>query len=107
MKTFSLSMTSLSYFQWPTLDPVSLQRGFRTLSSLLSLDSGTNGSQFFITTVATPHLDGKHVVSGEVLDGKGLVRKIENLPTQSEKPTKDVVIVGMYREIPSTRFQPK
>jgi peptidyl-prolyl isomerase D len=54
---------------------------------------GTNGSQFFITTVPTPHLDGKHVVFGEVLNGKSLVRKIEKLPTQpGDKPTKDVTI---------------
>lgn len=53
---------------------------------------GTNGSQFFVTTVPTPHLDGKHVVFGEVLSGKSIVRQIENLTTQSDKPTRDAVI---------------
>ena len=46
-----------------------------------------------MTTVPTPHLDGKHVVFGEVLNGKSIVRQIENLPTQgSDKPVKDVTI---------------
>lgn len=54
--------------------------------------AGTNGSQFFVTTVTTPHLDNKHVVFGEVLSGKSVVREIESLATQNDKPTKDVVI---------------
>ncbi|KAL2045536.1 hypothetical protein N7G274_001964 [Stereocaulon virgatum] len=63
------------------------------LLSMANAGPGTNGSQFFVTTVPTPHLDGKHVVFGELRDGKSIIRKIENMPTQSDKPNKDVTIV--------------
>lgn len=43
----------------------------------------TNGSQFFITTVVTSWLDGKHVVFGEVTQGQDLVRKIEGQGSDS------------------------
>ena len=62
------------------------------LLSMANSGPGTNGSQFFVTTVPTPHLDGKHVVFGEVLTGKSIIRKIENLKTQSDAPQPAVTI---------------
>ncbi|KAF2435404.1 peptidyl-prolyl cis-trans isomerase [Tothia fuscella] len=65
------------------------------LLSMANAGPNTNGSQFFITTVKTPHLDGKHVVFGEVINGKSLVREIENGKTQgSDKPAREVQIRG-------------
>lgn len=64
------------------------------LLSMANAGPGTNGSQFFVTTVPTPHLDGKHVVFGEVLSGKSVVRQVENTPVgANDKPDRECVIV--------------
>ncbi|KAK5105845.1 cytochrome P450 monooxygenase 41 [Meristemomyces frigidus] len=63
------------------------------LLSMANAGPGTNGSQFFVTTVPTPHLDGKHVVFGEVIAGKSVIREVENTTVgENDKPKSDCEI---------------
>lgn len=72
------------------LDPTRPRISESAVLSMANSGPGTNGCQFFITTVATPWLDGKHVVFGRLMDSDSLLvlRKLENVPTGAQNRPK-------------------
>jgi cyclophilin family peptidyl-prolyl cis-trans isomerase len=60
--------------------------------SMANAGSGTDGSQFFITFASASHLDGKHTIFGEVVDGKDVVQKLETYGSSDGTPKETIVI---------------
>merc|ERR1712241_217654 len=78
------------------------------LLSMANRGKNTNGSQFFVTTGLAPHLDGLHVVFGQVVGGKEVVKEIEDLDTdKKDRPLQDIRIVNCGELIRKTKTKKK
>uniref|UniRef100_A0A673H7H4 Peptidyl-prolyl cis-trans isomerase n=1 Tax=Sinocyclocheilus rhinocerous TaxID=307959 RepID=A0A673H7H4_9TELE len=74
------------------------------LLSMANRGKDTNGSQFFITTKPTPHLDGIHVVFGQVISGQEVIRMIESQKTDTNsRPYAEVKVLNCGELVPKSK----
>lgn len=99
MKTSSISILVLDFFQWPMLAKIQMDLNCTYIRIKFKSDTYFNS---FITLVPCPHLDGKHVVFGKVVEGMNVLNSIATqMVDKNHRPYANILIAncGEYHEV--------